>query len=176
MRWGRSVSGVERTVAVAPIRWASWSLSIVWSTAMMVSNDPSWNDKQSAQPHLTRVRGMWLKKGKSFDGLTALAAMMAATPTAPAPKIAIEERGGIGWRMLRTAPAPVMKPQPRGASQSRSDLLRRSSILMHFLERHTNPDWNRSIKPMTIPSSGSENHHGQSERWWPRKESRCIKI
>ena len=44
------------------------------------------------------------------------AAIMAAIPTEPAPKIAIvaSEEGGM-LRVLRTAPAPVCMPQPKGA-------------------------------------------------------------
>ena len=45
------------------------------------------------------------------------AAMMAAQPTAPAPNTA-RVRPGSGRRTLRTAPAPVWMPQPRGASVS----------------------------------------------------------
>ncbi len=45
--------------------------------------------------------------------------MTAATPTAPAPKTAIDEPG-LGCSTLSTPPAPVWKPQPKGPARRRS--------------------------------------------------------
>jgi hypothetical protein len=47
---------------------------------------------------------------------------MAAIPTEPAPKIAIEVSEEWGMlRVLRTAPAPVCIPQPSGAYKAREE-------------------------------------------------------